>query len=83
MGKVILVFKVLPEDMKMFDRIKEEIAKLKPERIEEDPIAFGLKALQLTFIVPDEGGVQDKLENKIRAVKGVSDLEVLRASRSL
>jgi elongation factor 1-beta len=83
MGYVILVIRVLPSEPGVFEEMKKKLEALKPKRVEEEPVAFGLKALKLTFIVPDEGGHQDELENKIRATDGVGDMEIIHASRSL
>ncbi len=83
MGEVILVFKILPKSPEGFEKIKKQLENLNPQRIEEEPIAFGLKAIKLTVIVPDAEGEQDKIENKIRQIDGVGEVEVLRASRSL
>jgi len=83
MGEVIIVLKVLPDDPASFAKVKKELEKLKPKRLEEEPIAFGLKALKFTTIIPDEGGKQDELEEKVRSIKGVGDVEVTHVSRCL
>ncbi len=83
MGDVIIVFKVLPESPEKSDQVKAGLQKLDPQRLEEEPIGFGLVAFKFTTIIPDAGGTQDELEEKIRAVEGVSEIEVLRASRSM
>ena len=83
MGDVILVIRVLPKDPESFEKVKSALETLDPKRLEDEPIAFGLKALKVTFMVPDEGGHQDKLENKIKSIEGVGEFEVIQASRSL
>lgn len=83
MGEVILVLKILPESPEALESLKAELQKLKPERLEEEPIGFGLSALKFTKVIPDAGGEQEKMENAVRAVKGVGDVEVVMASRAL
>ncbi len=84
MGDVILVIKVLPDGPGKLEAVKEGLKKLEPKRLEEEPIGFGISALIFTTLIPDSGGgKQDELEEKIRSIDGVGDLEVLRASRSL
>jgi elongation factor 1-beta len=83
MGDVILVIKVMPEDPARLGQVKQGLQELKPQRIEEEPIGFGVTALKVTVIIPDAGGHQDELEERIRHIDGVGELEVLQASRSL
>jgi len=76
MGTVIAVFRILPDSPESFDKVKTQVEELKPAKIEEDPIAFGLKAIKATFMIPDEGGVMDEIE-------GSDSVETLQVSRSL
>ncbi len=72
MGNVLITFKIMPEspdaDMKLMlnqalEIVNEKSAKLEGSEIE--PIAFGLKALKLYVIVPDEEGILDSLEDAV------------------
>jgi elongation factor 1-beta len=83
MGDVICVFRIMPESPEVFDQVKKSLEKLKPQRIEEEPIAFGLRALKFTKIIPDRAGTQDELENKLESIKGVNNVETLMVSRSM
>ena len=83
MGDVIVVFKIIPKDMGMFDKVKRGLKNLKPQRLEEEPVAFGLKALKFTKLIPDEEGEMTELEEKIREIKGVQTCETVAISRSL
>ena len=85
MGEVIVTFKVMPKAIEtnldeLENKIKEEI---KPERMEREPIAFGLVALKVTKLVPEAGGELEKLENKLKSIEGVGEVEVVEVSRSL
>lgn len=51
--------------------------------IEKEPIAFGLVALKVTAAVMDAEGVVDKVEEELRALKGVGEVEVTEVSRYL
>jgi elongation factor 1-beta len=83
MGEVIVVLRVMPKSMAGFDRIKRELELLHPQRLEEEPIAFGLKAIKFTTIIPDAEGQIDQLEDRIRAIKGVKDVQTVTVSRAL
>jgi elongation factor 1-beta len=83
MGDVIVVFKIIPEDMEFFQRVKKDLEKLKPQRLEEEPIAFGLKAWKFTKIIPDEEGTLPELEEKLAKIKGVQTVDNVAISRSL
>jgi elongation factor 1-beta len=77
MGDVLSSIKVMPTgpdtDLK---KVAEEIQKLEPHAIEEKPVAFGIKCLEVQFIRPDSEGGTDALEEKIRAIEGVESAEV-------
>ncbi|MHA1595954.1 MAG: elongation factor 1-beta [Candidatus Baldrarchaeia archaeon] len=82
MGKVIAIVKIFPESTDvdlnvMLESIKKEIggdATISDTRIED--IAFGLKVLKLALIVPEVEGALEGVEEKIRNVKGVSEVEI-------
>ncbi len=40
------------------------------------PIAFGLKALIVAAVMPDEGNIGDEFVEKIRGIDGVESAEV-------
>ena len=83
MGEVIVVFRILPDSVDSFESVKKQCEALKPERLEEEPIAFGLKALKFTKIIPDGPGVMDKLENEINSIKGLGSAENVFTTRAM
>jgi elongation factor 1-beta len=83
MGEVIVVFRILPDGVENFEKVKKQCEALHPDRLEEEPIAFGLKALKFTKIIPDGPGVMDKLENEINSIKGLGSAENIMTSRAL
>jgi elongation factor 1-beta len=83
MGDVILVYKVLPSDPAKFGQVKAGLEAIKHQRLEEEPIGFGVTAIKFTVMVPDEGGKQEELEEKINAIEGVGEVELVHFSRSM
>jgi len=82
MGKVVAVIKIFPESTEVdlnsvLDEIKQKIpqdATIRDARIED--IAFGLKVLKIAIIVPEVEGSLESVEECIRGIKGVSEIEV-------
>jgi elongation factor 1-beta len=83
MGEVIVVYKVMPKDPGVLASMKEGLRKLGPERLEEEPIGFGITAVRFTKIIPDSGGEQDRLEERLGAVRGVESFELVTYSRAM
>jgi len=74
MGDVAIRFRVMPEgaDADMA-KIKAELKHLGARDIQERPVAFGIKFLDVLFVMPDEEG--QSVEEKIRAIEGVGSVE--------
>ena len=83
MGGVIVTIKVFPKSPEDIDKIWSGLERLKPEKMEKQPVAFGLTIIQFIKIIKDEEGGTDAIEEKIRSLDGVSDLEVESVTRSL
>ena len=66
-----------------FDGVKSKLEGMEPARLEEEPIAFGLKALIFTKIIPDGEGKLEELENKLNDLPGVSSVENIKTSRAM
>ena len=58
-------------------------SKIEIKKIEKEPIAFGIVALKVTTIVMDAEGVLDEIEQDLRKIDGVGEVEVTEISRVL
>jgi elongation factor 1-beta len=76
MGNVAVTFKIMPDSPDTnLEEIKKEISKkIEIKDYALEPVAFGLKILRVLVVVPDKS--IENIENDIRSVKGVSEVEV-------
>jgi elongation factor 1-beta len=83
MGDVICVYKVMPENPEDSERVRKALESLKPQRLEEEPVAFGLVAFKFTKIIPDEPGALEELEERLNKVEGIGSVENVKTSRAM
>ena len=85
MAEVIVGLKVMPKTIEVdLDKLEEEIRKaIDPDKMSREDVAFGLVAFHVVKLVPDEGGQVDALEEKLKAIEDVGEVEVTEISRSL
>lgn len=82
MGEVVATIKLMPENPEVdLKKMKEDVKASIPEgaefhKIDEEPIAFGLVALNVIVIVGDVEGGTEKVEENLAKIKGVSNVEV-------
>ncbi|HLE07977.1 MAG TPA: elongation factor 1-beta [archaeon] len=79
MGQVAIALNITPSSPEVnLENVKEEISKkMKVQDSKIEPIGFGISRLRLLIIAPDAGGSDtDKIENEIKSVKGVENVEV-------
>lgn len=87
MGEVVATIKLMPESPDMdLDKVKAEIKNLIPENtelhsIEEEPIAFGLVALNVMVVVDDGEGGTEQVEENLSKIDEVASLEVVDVRR--
>ncbi|HEY1249222.1 MAG TPA: elongation factor 1-beta [Nitrososphaera sp.] len=87
MARLVARIRILPADADSnLDNVVESIKKSMPEGMEMkghimEPIAYGLKAIIGDFFLEDAEGQMDKLEDSIRSVEGVGEIEVTNVSR--
>ncbi|EMR74002.1 translation elongation factor 1B (aEF-1B) [Thermoplasmatales archaeon SCGC AB-539-N05] len=89
MGEVVALIRVMPDgvldDAKLND-IMNEIKNLiknpvKLGRLEIKDVAFGLRALNVTVIVPDSEGGVEPIADVLSKIKGVESAEVVDIGR--
>lgn len=82
MGQVFMKLRVMPSDVKVsLEDVLEKIKNIGIENVEikdskTQPIAFGLKALMIVAVMPDEEGIGDKFIENIQKIDGVESVEI-------
>jgi len=84
MANVMITIRVMPADSnidveKLIDQIKEKTGE---EKIEKEPIAFGLVALKVTTLLEDKEGEIEKFENALKSIEDVGEIETVNISRT-
>ncbi len=83
MGDVLVVYRVMPESPEVpLERLRGDIEKVlgpvaKRVSTEEEPIGFGLVALKVSVVMPDQGDVSGQVEESLRSIEGVSSAETI------
>ncbi len=87
MARLVARIKILPADSDVdVDTVAQGLKGNVPAGMElrghaKEPLAFGLNALVADFLLDDSEGQMDKLEEAIRSVSGVGEIEVMNISR--
>jgi len=87
MGEVVATVKLMPEGTEVdLEQIKIQVQDAVTKdaelhKIDEEPIAFGLVALNVMFIVEDGEGGTEVVEESLAQIPGVSSVEVLDVRR--
>lgn len=91
MANVVITFRIMPESP------EEDLVRIEKEAKQKiqayagkgdtkttiTPIAFGLKALEIIFIMDEKKGVPDQLEKQISEISGVNSVEVTDVRRAV
>jgi len=87
MARLVARIKVLPTDIDVnLDTMVNKLKSSLPDGMEiknsvKEPIAFGLNALIVDFLLDDKEGQMDMLESTVKETEGVSEIEVMNISR--
>jgi elongation factor 1-beta len=87
MARLVARIRIMPADAESnIDNVVQSIKGSIPQGMEMkghaiEPIAFGLKAVVGDFTLEDEEGQMDKLEESIKGIEGVGEIEVMNISR--
>ncbi|MBL7054236.1 elongation factor 1-beta [Candidatus Woesearchaeota archaeon] len=91
MASVIITLKIMPKspevdlnplEQKAKDIIKEFTGETE-FKTEQEPIAFGLKALNIMFVMDESKGSTEEMENKIKTIEGINSVEVVDVRRAI
>ena len=91
MASVVVTLRIMPNDTtidlhNLESHAKKEIISFCNSRefkTSIEPIAFGLKALNMIFVMDESKGSTEKLEEKIRHIDGVESVEVTDVRRAI
>ena len=87
MARLVARIRILPAEAESnLDSVVLSIKSSMPEGMEMkghamEPIAFGLNAIIGDFLLDDAEGQMDRLEESIKSVEGVGEIEVTNVSR--
>lgn len=90
MAQVIVKMKIMPESPEVnlddvFENINTEVKNFGGEigKREIIPVAFGLKSLEVIFVMDESKGSTDELESKLNEIEGVQSVEVTDVRRAM
>ncbi|MBI2557818.1 elongation factor 1-beta [Candidatus Woesearchaeota archaeon] len=91
MASVVVTLRIMPQNPSI--NLSEVEAKAKKEIIDfcsskefktqVEPVAFGLKSLNIIFVMEESKGSTEKLEGKISQIDGVESVEVTDVRRAI
>jgi elongation factor 1-beta len=91
MADVIVTLNIMPDtpdvDLKKVEHAA--LAKIKTfsgmdnHKVEHVPVAFGLKAVKIMFVMAEDKGTTDSLEEDINTIEGVNSVEVTDVRRTI
>ena len=91
MPQVVVTLKIMPESPEVnLGNIETEaktkildFSQTKEIKTEQEPIAFGLKALKIIFVMDEDKGSTDSLEEQIKTISGVNSVESVDVRRAI
>lgn len=91
MPQVVVTLKIMPKSPEVdLGNIETEaktkildFSQTKEIKTEQEPIAFGLKALKIIFVMDEDKGSTDSLEEQIKAISGVNSVDIVDVRRAI
>lgn len=91
MAKVVITLRIMPEspesDLESVEaETRKAIERFSGERdmkVEQQPVAFGLKSLNVIFVMDESKGDTEELEKEIAGIAGVSSVKVTDVRRAI
>jgi len=91
MAKAVITVKIMPQSPEIdLTKLEEEAKKLIADfagegetKSEQEPVAFGLKALKIIFVMDESKGSPDPVAEKIAALEGVNSAEIVDVRRAI
>ena len=87
MTRLVVRMRILPAEAESdLDSIIRILKTETPEGVQmiahaKEPVAFGLEAILTDLVLEDEAGQMDRLEEFVRSIQGVGQIDVLSMSR--
>ena len=91
MAKIVATIKIMPTSPEIdLDKLENEAKKKITDfsqnqeiKSEQEPVAFGLKAIKIIFVMEESKGSMDPLEEDIKTISGVNSVEVIDVRRAI
>lgn len=91
MAKAVVTVKIMPKSPEVdLSKIEEEAKKLIADfagegetKSEQEPVAFGLKALKIIFVMDESKGSPDPVAENIAKIDGVNSAEIVDVRRAI
>jgi translation elongation factor EF-1beta len=78
MGKAMVIYRIYPEEDYNLAKLVSDINKVdKVKAVQREPVAFGLEVLKVGALVDDKLDKPEDVENALRKVQGVKEIECL------
>lgn len=88
-SRVVVTFSIMPESVdvdlnSLSEKAKEIISKqCEVAKIEQKPIAFGLKSIEIMAIMDESKGSTEPIENELMELEGITSAEVTDVRRTV
>ncbi len=91
MADVVVTMKIMPDspeidlakvESEALDKIKS-FTEMDNYKTEQEPVAFGLKAVKILFVMDEAKGATDPLEEDVNSIEGVNSVEITDVRRAI